>query len=364
MQPFTISIPQGDLDNLNWHLAHTRWPDEQDTPWTAGASLDYMRELVRYWCAGYDWRAEEAKLNKTPQYRMMIDDMYLHFMHIQSNNPQATPLLLIHGWPDSFFRFHKVIPLLSDQFHVVVPSIPGFGFSERKTLGPKVVGGLFARLMESLDYDRFVVSSGDIGTNIVRTLALQAPQAVIAMHLTDVGYPTGQEVNLAQTELEFLAQVRQWSTRDGGYLVMQATKPQTLAYGLNDSPVGLAAWIVSMIASQAHNNEIDAAFGGRDSLLTNIMIYWLTQTVGSAALMYRRIMTEMQAPAAAKPSAPAHVTIYPRELVPPRAWADRNFTIQDYRIMPRGGHFAALEEPQLFAASLQQLAQRRPRWMV
>ncbi|QBD76669.1 epoxide hydrolase [Ktedonosporobacter rubrisoli] len=361
IQPFKIAFPQTELDDFMARLKNTRWPDEEESAgWSMGTSLSYMRELVDYWQKTYDWRAQETKLNAWPQFVTTIDGTSIHFVYIKSPHPHAKPLLLVHGWPDSFYRFHKVLPLLSDAFDIVVPSIPGFGFSQRKTATPMAVADLFAKLMrETLGYQSFVAQGGDIGSYIVKALAVRYPEAVEAIHLTDVGYPTGREdiSSLSAAEQQFALDTQRWGMSEGAYLQMQSTRPQTIAYSLTDSPVGLAAWIISMIKSQADGERVEEAFGGRDELLTNIMIHWLTRTASSSVRMYVLIAWSLYAneenqELEAKSEVPAGISLFPRELQFPQEWAERTLNVVRYEKMPRGGHFAALEEPELFANAL------------
>jgi pimeloyl-ACP methyl ester carboxylesterase len=329
-----------------------------------------MKELTGYWQHEYDWRKHEAEMNKLAQFKVDIDGVGIHFIHERGKGPSPTPIILTHGWPDSFYRFHKVIPMLTDpasyggnaedSFDVVVPSIPGFGFSDRKAMTSSAVAELWAKLMtEVLGYERFAAVGGDIGTNVTKALARQHPDLLTAIYLTDVGYPTGQEdfSTMTQAEQEYVAFTQRWWFTEGAYNMMHSTKPQTIAYALNDSPVGLAAWILSFIDTGADNHRVEAAFGGRDDLLTNITIYWATQTAGSAARMYLEEARATYAHAGGPQTeghseVPASVALFPREGRFPREWAERTLNVQRFTTMPRGGHFAALEEPELFANDL------------
>lgn len=364
--PFTIDIPQTTLDDLQERLARTRWPDEAPgAGWSMGTSLAYLRELTAYWQDGYDWRKHEAALNEVPQFKTELDGLELHFVHVRGKGPNPTPLLLTHGWPDSFYRFHKVIPMLTDPeayggnaedaFDVVIPSVPGFGFSERRALSSGAVADLWAKLMTELGYERFAAAGGDVGSGVTLALSRQHPERVIGIHLTDAGYPTGQEENLSEDEQQFAEFIQGWWFAQGAYAMLQSTKPQSVAFGLNDSPVGLAAWILSFAATGADENDVEAAFGGRDELLSNIMIYWLTETAASSARSY---FADAQASwggeAAPAPSeVPAAFALFPREAPTPRDWVARQANLQRYTELPRGGHFAALEEPELFVRDLQ-----------
>src|SRR5262249_41342979 len=301
VQPWTIAIPQGTLDDLRERLARTRWIDAaQDDGWMYGIDLGYMRELVDYWQHRYDWRTHEAALNRFAHFKADVDGVGIHFIHERGKGPSPTPLLLLHGFPDSFYRYHKVIERLTDParhggrpstaFDVIVPSIPGTGFSDPVTMDAEVNADRFAKLMtELLGYERFVSAGGDHGAIITQALARKYPELLIGIHLTDVGYPDQQTdfSTLSPAELEMAQGGQQWFMEEGiGVSMIMATKRQTLAYGLNDSPIGLAAWIISYSSSgQKGKAEFKTRFSP-DELLTNVMIYWVTQTIHTAARAY------------------------------------------------------------------------------
>jgi pimeloyl-ACP methyl ester carboxylesterase len=367
VQPFTINIPQAQLDDLRERLTRTRWTDEPDgAGWMYGSNLAYLKELTDYWQNTFDWRAQEAKLNQFAHFRADIDGVGIHFIHEKGKGPNPTPIILTHGWPDSFYRFHKIIPMLTDparfggdpnqSFDVIVPSIPGFGFSDRKAMASSAVADLWVKLMGELGYERFAAAGGDVGSGVTIALAQRHPEVVTAVHLTDVGYPTGQEdpATMSEAEQQFAGFIQGWWFQEGAYAMLHMSKPQSLAVGLNDSPAGWAAWAVSFINTGADDHQIDKAFGGRDELLTNLTIYWVTQTIGSAARSY---MEEVMAaysgePAGQRSSVSAGIALFPREAQFPREWAERSVNVQHLEKMPRGGHFAPLEEPELFVADL------------
>lgn len=393
IEPFTISVPQATLDDLKARLGRTRWPDEASgAGWSMGTSLGYLKELTEYWQNGYDWRAHEVELNALPQFKADINGTNIHFIHVKGKGPNPTPIILTHGWPDSFYRFHKVIPMLTDpekyggkaedSFDVIVPSIPGFGFSERKAMASSAVADLWAKLMTELGYERFAAAGGDVGSGVTLALSRQQPERLIGLHLTDAGYPTGQEENLSEAEQAFAGFIQGWWFSEGAYAMLHSTKPQSVAFGLNDSPVGLAAWVLSFTNTGADANDVEGAFGGRDELLTNITLYWVTETAASSARMYLadaqaswgageaddRDSTQERVGAAASegqegnssaPPTPSHrevpaaFALFPREAPTPRDWAARQTNLQRYTEMPQGGHFAALEEPDLFVNDLQ-----------
>ncbi len=376
IQPFTIVTPQVTLDDLRERLARTRWPDEaENAGWNYGTNLGYLKELVDYWQHSYDWRAQEAKLNQFAQFRVDIDGSRLHFLHVRGKGPNPTPLLLIHGWPDSFYRFHKIIPLLTDpasyggnpedSFDVIVPSLPGFGFSDR----PHFPGGmkslraasLLSTLMtEVLGYQRYAVGGGDIGSRVTRLLALAHPEQVQGIHLTDIGFP--REIafppdvpNPSPAEGRFLGSVGMWFFQEGAYAALQTTKPQTISYALSDSPVGLAAWIVEKFRSWSDcGGDIEKSYT-KDELLTNIMIYWVTETISSSTRLYHEdgLQSGPQLKAGQFIEVPAGVVTFPKDLTyPPRELGERFLRVARWTEMPRGGHFAALEVPELLVEDI------------
>ncbi len=358
---FRVTVSQQVLDDLKHRLQNTRWPGEaQDAGWTFGTSEAYLQNLVRYWQTEYDWRKHESFLNKYPQYIADVNGIKIHFQYIKGTGKNPKPLILTHGWPDSYYRFHKMIPLLTEgdqSFDLVIPSIPGFGFSEKTALTSEAVADLWKVLMtENLGYDKFYAAGGDVGMNVTKALASKYPEVVAGVHFTDVGYPMGQEdpATMSEAEKQFAGFVQQWWYAEGAYAMVHATKPQSLAYGLNDSPVALAGWILSFINSGAPAEIIEQAFGGRDELLTNIMIYWVTQSVGTSVRMYKAdaIAQWSGAQPLKKSSVPAGVALFPREAQFPKEWAERFVNVVSFNKMKEGGHFAALEVPGVFAEEL------------
>jgi epoxide hydrolase len=367
VQPFTINVPQAVLDDLRNRLARTRWTAEvEGVGWDYGTNVGYMKELTDYWQNQYDWRKQEAELNKFAQFKVEVDGIGIHFIHERGRGPNPTPIILTHGWPDSFYRFHKIIPLLTDpekyggkpedSFDVIVPSIPGFGFSDQKAMSEEAVADLWMKLMQDvLGYQQFGAAGGDVGSIVTKCLAFKYPEAVTAIHLTDVGYPTGQEdfSTMSQAEQEFAGFIQQWWMSEGAYNMIQATKPQTLAYGLNDSPVSWAAWVMSFICIGTTGEEIEKRFS-RDELLTNITMYWVTETISSSVRSY---YASAHAESSMKPgdrvevpTAVIHCTL---DAPLPREWAERNVNLQRYTEL-LAGHFAAWEAPESFADDLRE----------
>jgi pimeloyl-ACP methyl ester carboxylesterase len=368
--PFTIHVAQSTLDDLALRLARTRLPDAPDgAGWGFGTDLGFMQRLLAHWRSGYDFRKQEAQLNQLPQFKATVDGVSLHFVHARGKGPNPTPLLLLHGWPDSFYRYHKVIERLTDpakfggdparSFDVIVPSLPGFGFSEKKAMDVDASADLLLSLMRGLGYPKFLAGGGDLGSLISVALSQRAPDALLGIHVSDVGYPDGNTDFSALTppELEFANFVQGWWMREGAFNMVQATKPQSLAFALNDSPVGLAAWILSMMASGADNLEERFTL---DELITNITLYWVTETIGSSMRTYAENARAMYAnPSAEKPArsaVKAAVIHMPLDAPLPRAWAERKVNVVQFSEMPSGGHFAAWEAPEAYAGDLQKFA--------
>ena len=353
IKPFKIEIKQSVLDDLKYRLEHTRWPDEaKDAGWSMGTNLGYMKKMADYWLHKYDWRKHEAELNTLHHFKSTVDGVEIHFVHEPSTNPDAIPVLLVHGWPDSFYRFHKVIPLLTDKFHVVVPSMPGAGFSERTAMPIDAIADIFTNLMtKELGYKKFISAGGDGGSLVSLSLAQNHSDVLLGMHLTDVGYPdyTIDVSTLSKPEQEFAQFIQQWWVKEGAFSMVNASKPQSAAYAFNDSPVGLAAWIMSMMSSLSTGEDVEKRFG-RDELLTNIMIYWVTETIGSSM---RIAYVEAQAAWGKKPfeksSVPAGVAHCPGDAPLPREWAERRTNLVHFSDLEKGAHFTAWEAPEVWA---------------
>jgi pimeloyl-ACP methyl ester carboxylesterase len=373
IQPFEVHIPGTTLHDLHERLAHTRWPDAiPDRGWDYGTNLSYLRELIDYWHRKFNWHEQEVKLNKFNQFKAQVDGVNIHFIHMRGKSANPLPIILTHGWPDSFYRFYKVIPLLTDperfggevedSFDVIIPSLPGFGFSSPMTMTDRAVADLWANLMvEFLGYKKFMAAGGDLGSGVTKFLALKHPDVVAGIHLTDVGYPTGQEdySTLSEAEQQFVGFNQRWLFSEGAYIMIHTTKPQTLGYGLNDSPAGLASWIIEKFYSWSDcKGSIENRFT-KDELLTNIMIYWATQTINSSIRMYAenaRATYIQNAPTNkyVRNQIPAAVAAFPADAPFPREWAERNVNLRRWTKMPRGGHFAALEEPELYVNDLRE----------
>lgn len=351
-EPFKIDVKQSVLDDLTYRLEHTRWPNEAEVAgWAMGTNLDYIKNLAHHWLRKYDWRKQEAELNKLPQYTAKVNGTDIHFIHAPSKNPDAIPVLLVHGWPDSFYRFHKVIPLLTDAFHVVVPSMPGTGFSERKAMPIDDIADLFAELMtKELGYKRFISAGGDGGSLVSMSLANRKPGVLLGMHLTDVGYPdyTTDVASLTKPEQEFAQFIQGWWVKEGAFSMVNANKPQSAAYAFNDSPVGLAAWIMSMMSSLSTGEDVERRFGA-DELLTNIMIYWVTETIGSSMrISFLESQASYGKQPAGKSDVPAGVAHCPGDAPLPREWAERRTNLVHFSDLEKGAHFTAWEAPEVW----------------
>jgi epoxide hydrolase len=364
--PFRIQVPEAVLSDLKQRLDRTRFPDEiPGGGWEYGTDLTYHKALVTYWKDTFDWREQERRLNQLPQFQTTIDGVDIHFVHQRSKNPSALPLVLTHGWPGSFIEFTKIVGPLTDPvahggraedaFHVVAISLPGFGFSGKpreRGFAPVRMAAIIATLMARLGYSRYGAQGGDWGGNISRLLGINDPSHVVGVHsnFCNAGPPLGvQDPNagIPANELERMRARQAFFETERGYFLVQSTKPQTVGYGLNDSPAGLAAWIVEKFRSWCDcDGDVEKKFT-KDQLLTNITIYWVTETIASSA----RIYYENQRAAAAqggRVAVPMGCALFPKEIVlPPRRWVEARDNVTWWTEMPRGGHFAALEEPEL-----------------
>jgi pimeloyl-ACP methyl ester carboxylesterase len=369
-EPFRPRAAPGVLEDLRARLRATRWPDAPaDAGWSLGTDLDYLRDLAGYWADGFDWPAQEAALARLPRFLVRVGGTQIHFVHARSTaSGQAMPLVLCHGWPDSFWRYAKVIPLLTDPgahgadpadaFDVVVPDMPGYGYSGRPAdpaPDSVAVAGLWAKLMTILGYERFGAAGGDIGSGVSRYLALDNPGRVVALHRIDAGAPVlaVDPASLAPEERAWIADSAAWGSAEGAYAAMHRTKPQTAAFGLTDSPAGLAAWITEKLRAWSDcGGDVERSFT-RDEILTNVTIYWLTGTIGSSMRMYQANAAIPAAQHARRVEAPCGFALFPGDIGrPPRAWLERQSNVVRVTEPPRGGHFAPFEEPELYAEEL------------
>ena len=381
-QPFHIHVPNEAIPDLKRRLAATRWPDEIDNKdWGWGTNQPYLRELCSYWQSVYDWETAQRRLNTFSHFKESVDGIGLHFIHEKGAGKTSTPLLLIHGWPDSFVRFLDLIPMLTEpdsdghSFDVVIPSIPGFAFSDKPTeagMNPKRIAGLFATLMtEVLGYEKFIAQGGDWGSTISEQLGLYHEKHILGLHLTDVPYSHGMMPveDPSTAEKAYLAETKLWVETEGAYFKEQSTKPQTLGIGLNDSPAGLAAWIMEKFHTWTDNGGKPEDAVSHDALLTNLTIYWVTGTATSSARIYYEANRAMQQAKTllanlnpfnkegAKSKPPAAFALFPKDIShPPKEFAGRFFNVQRWTKMDSGGHFAALEKPKALADDIRAFA--------
>jgi pimeloyl-ACP methyl ester carboxylesterase len=351
VEQFKIRVEDAVLDDLRDRLARTRLADDFDDPaWEYGMPVDYVRDLITYWRDEYDWRAQEARLNEFEHFRTRIDGQSTHFMHVRAANSDALPLLLMHGWPGSIVEFLDVIPRLTDEFHLVVPSLPGYGFSEpTRTRGwdPARIARAFMELMARLGYSRYGAQGGDWGAQVGTRIGALDPEHCVALHL-NMPLANPCDVPLTEQEQADLAALAAFRKEESGYSLEQGTKPHTLGVGLGDSPAGLLAWIVEKFRAWSDcDGNPENAFS-RDDLLTNVMLYWVTNTITSSIRLYRE--RQLSHDSGDFVGIPTGVARFPKEpLRYPRAWVERSYNITHWVDMPRGGHFAAMEQPELFA---------------
>jgi pimeloyl-ACP methyl ester carboxylesterase len=372
--PFRIETPQDRLDDLRERLARTRWAEaETVADWSQGVPLSYLRELCGYWADGYDWRATEQRLNRLPQFRAELDGLGIHFLHVRSPHPEALPLVLTHGWPGSIVEFLKVIGPLTDPtshggeaadaFHLVCPSLPGYGFSDKPAKpgwGVKRIAGAWVELMVRLGYARYGAQGGDWGTSISASIGQQDPEHVAGIHLMPPLAPPDPATfdDLTERERAALASLEHAAEWDSGYSKEQATRPQTIGYALVDSPVALCAWIVEKLWAWTDCDGRLENVLSRDEVLDNVMLYWLPGTGASAARLYwesiRQVNQWISGTATDTVVVPTGCSIFPRELQrPSQRWAAKRFPDIRYWNEPdKGGHFAAFEQPELFVEEL------------
>jgi pimeloyl-ACP methyl ester carboxylesterase len=369
IMPFRIQVPDRVLADLKERLARTRFPGEiPGAGWDYGTDLTYLKALVAYWRDRYDWRAAERRLNQFDQFRTTIDGVDVHFIHQRSRNPNALPLALTHGWPGSVAEFTEIIGPLTDPtahdggagdaFHVVAMSIPGFGFSGKpaeRGYGPERMAATLAKLMARLGYTRYGVQGGDWGSAISRFAAVNDAAHVVGLHSNFclAGPPAGAADPTEGVPAAELARMRErqaFFETERGYFLEQSTKPQTIGYSLDDSPAGLAAWIVEKFRSWCDcDGNVEKKFT-KDELLTNVMIYWATQSGGSSARIYYE---NLRAAGAGRVPVPTACAVFPKEInIPPRRWVERLYNLSRWTEMPRGGHFAAMEEPELLVEDI------------
>lgn len=363
IEPFTLAIPQSQIDDLSERLDRTRWPEKEPVDdWSQGTPLAALQELVAYWRNGYDWRRCEGRLNALGQFKTVIDGVEIHFLHIRSQHPGAMPLIMTHGWPGSVIEFMGVIEGLvnpADQaqaFDLVLPSLPGFGFSGKPAVtgwGVEKIGRAWGELMARLGYSRWVAQGGDWGSAVTTAIAVQKVAGCAGIHLNmPIGRPEPEDLaNPTPAELKALGALKHYQDWDSGYSTQQRTRPQTVGYGLVDSPVGLAGWIFEKMWAWTDNAGSPYDALSKDQILDNIMLYWLPANGASSARLYWESFGSF----APQPiELPVAVSAFPREILPtPRKWAERNYTdLIHWGDMDKGGHFAAWEQPETFVSEL------------
>lgn len=371
--PFSIQIEEAVLADLRARIHNTRWPDQPPgMKWEQGTDLDELRQLLGYWADGFDWRVQERALNQFHHFRAELDGVLIHFVHERAPGGQGIPLILTHGWPSTFVELLPLVPLLTDPaahgiagpaFDLVLPSLPGYGFSERPAhtgVNYRYTAALWHRLMHGLGYTRYGAGGGDFGAGVATFMALDDPTPLIGLHVStwEIAPYTGPGSRpLSEAERTFLAHSEAFWQMEGGYKAIQSTKPQTLSYGLNDSPAGLAAWILEKWRAWADSGGDLTTRFSRDFLLTTLTIYWVTQTITSSMRDYfdNRWHGVTLGPADVV-QVPTGIAVFAHQAAdegePPRELAERLYNVRQWSVMPRGGHFAAAEEPELLARDI------------
>jgi pimeloyl-ACP methyl ester carboxylesterase len=360
-KPFTLHVPEAEIAELRQRLARVRWPDEPpQAPWSTGTSVAYMQALTDYWREQFDWRAWEARLNGFRQFTVPIRGIDLHVIHEPGRGAKPMPLLLSHGWPGSVFEFHKLIPLLTEHFTVIAPSLPGYTLSFKpgqRRFGIGDIADLYAELMSALGYERFAAQGGDWGAFVASVLGHRYPQRLTGIHLNLLAVRRDPKMlaNPTPEEKIFLQQLEHFLKEETGYQWIQGTRPQTLAFGLTDSPAGLAAWIVEKFRAWTDCNGSPENAVSRDEMLANISLYWFTGAIGSSFWpYYARLHGPWPIPEGETVAVPTGYAEFPKEILrPPRSLAEKTYTdIRRWSVMRKGGHFAALEQPEALAGEI------------
>jgi len=369
--PFTIQVPDEVLVDLRTRIRNTRWPAQvPGTAWAQGPDLEYLQRLLDYWATGFDWRVQERRLNTFKHFRAELGDVHIHFVHARAREGHGIPLILTHGWPSSFLEMLPLVPLLTNPqahgldapaFDLIIPSLPGYGFSNRPTSANyRTVARLWHQLMHGLGYERYGAGGGDFGAGVATYMALENPAPLIGLHLTtmELWPPIGEGTrSLTADESAYVAQVRHWDEVERGYSAIQSTRPQTLGYALNDSPAGLAAWILEKWRAWSDSaGDLEGRFS-REFLLTLLTLYWVTETITPSMRDY---FDNRWHGAALQPGEQVLVPVgfanfdhhYVSEGSPPREWVGRLYNVQRWTAMPSGGHFAAAEEPERLARDI------------
>jgi pimeloyl-ACP methyl ester carboxylesterase len=362
VEPYTIAVADEVLDDLRTRLRDTRWPEAAPGPaWHQGTDLAYLQDLVAYWADGFDWRARERALNELDHFHATVDGVRIHFVHVRDG---GLPLILTHGWPSSFVELLALVPLLRDTFELVIPSLPGYGFSQRPAstgVTTRSTARLWHRLMRELGYERYGAHGSDWGGAVSTYMALDDPGPMIGLHLANLDnapYTGPGSRPLTDAERAYVADFERWLEEERAYGAIQSTRPQTLAYGLNDSPAALAAWILEKWRLWADTGgDLEGRFS-RDFLLTNVTLYWATSTIATSMRDYfdNRWSPETTIGPDDFVRVPTAISVFEHNFAPegnmPREWAERLYDVRRFTPMPRGGHFPAAEEPELLAADI------------
>ena len=365
IESFSIKIPEEAIEDLKQRLSRTRWTDEiLNSEWKYGASLSYVKEITNYWLNSFDWRNTENEINQYPNYIADIDGVKVHFLHIKSEKNNAVPLIITHGWPGSFLEMMKLIPILTRSkipFDLIIPSIPGFGFSQKiNTSGCNLwfIADLWNKLIKELGYEKIVAQGGDFGAAVSTALALRYPEIILGLHLNYIPgsyFPfLGSGEKLSEEENLYLKSADEWYREEGAYAHQHRTKPLTLAYGLNDSPVGLCAWILEKYYGWSDcGGDIESVFS-KDELLSNISLYWFTETIHSSIRLYNEnSKVPLHFSEHDVIQVPAGIArFHKEEPFPPRRFIERGYNIQFWKEISPGGHFAAMEQPALLAEEI------------
>lgn len=361
IEPFTARVSEGTLDDLRDRLRRTRWPDAlPDAGWRLGTEPEFLRRVCDYWANKFEWRAAESRLNALPQFRAEIDGAGLYLIHARSALADGQPLLLTNGWPSSVFEYLDLIPRLTAAgFHVVAPALPGYGFSDRPAapgMTSTRIGDQFAGLMVELGYGRFIAHGSDMGAGVVEAMRRRHADRLLGVHFSNVywGYPKPDDAS--PEEQAYLGRVQEWTFAEGAYAMLQGTKPQTMSYALNDSPAGLAAWVLEKFAAWSDGDPVNVF--GLDGLCANLTLYWATETIGSSVRLYAEASDDEEArKPSEKGNVPVGVIVFPKDILPaPRAWGERWLNLVHWTEAPRGGHFPAWETPDLLADDLRTFA--------
>jgi pimeloyl-ACP methyl ester carboxylesterase len=371
LAPFMIRIPEDVLADLRTRIGNTRWPAQAPgAPWAQGTDLEYLKRLFSYWANGFDWRAQERHLNTFTHVRAELGGIHVHCIHERAREGSGIPLILTHGWPSSFLELLPLVPLLTNPkangidapaFDVVIPSLPGYGFSERPAQANyRTIARLWHSLMHGLGYERYGAGGGDFGAGVATHMALENPASMIGIHLStmELWPPTGEGTRpLTTAERAYVAQVGHWDEVERGYSAIQSTRPQTLGYALNDSPAGLAAWILEKWRAWSDSDgDLDARFS-QDFLLTMLTLYWVTETITTSIRDYfDNRWHGAEIPPGTRVQVPVGFANFDKHYVsegsPPREWVERLYDVRRWTSMPSGGHFAAAEEPELLARDI------------